>query len=209
MPEMDTKSPPGPPAQGVTNKELTQSTSPYDTSAESKELEALKNELSQAEQSLEGNAAKAIASQITPEIEDLFFEDREAFLKALFKMQNDYLEAEIKPKVERAKALEADISQKQSFADIDSARAQFLEAHPEVDFNALMEFYTSLDASAQERLGSLEPLAFFETLLELFNAQNVQGEAKDEQAMPTQLQGVEGNSVQSGVNDGDLPMNRF
>lgn len=183
--------------------EEAQAQNPFDTTAESAELEALQNELNQAQQSIESDAAKALSKQITPELEELFFEDREAFIKALFQLQNDYLAQNIKPKIERAQALGADIATKQQMGNIDKAREVFMQKHPEVDFNALMQFYTTLDANTQAQLGAeTDPLAFFENLLALYKG------GADSPNPPTQLQGVEANTSQNNV-DGDLPMNRF
>lgn len=189
------------------NSNATNPPNPYDTTAESAELEALQNELAQAQESLEGNAAKEIATLITPEMEDLFFEDREAFLKALFGLQNDYLAKNINPKIERINSLSKDITTKQEFGAIDKAREEFLNAHPEVDFAELMQFYSTLSEDVQMQLASGTPLEFFENLLALKEKGNAEENA-DKDNLPTQLKGVEANASRNAI-DSDLPMNRF
>jgi len=59
-----------------------------------------------------------MAPLITPELEELFFEDRKAFLKTLFQMQNDYLEKHIKPKLARVETLNQEIATKQDMGNI-------------------------------------------------------------------------------------------
>lgn len=182
-----------------------ESQNPYDVSAESAELEALQGEIAQARESIEGDAAKAIAEQITPELEELFFDDKEAFMKEIFGLQNRFLESNFAPKIERANALTQDIGMKQQMGVIDAARQEFVAAHPEVDFNALMQFYSTLDPQTQAGLASGgSPRDFFENLLALQKG----GNKGDEPPLPTQLKGVEANASQSAVS-GDLPMDRF
>lgn len=168
------------------------------------QFDAIMNELDQAQASLEGDVAKALAQQTDADLEELFFEDKEAFYKEVFKMQNEYLEANINPKIAQAKELQGKMQQEQDFQAIDRAKEQFAQAHPDVDIEALMQFYTTLDEQTQAELGSLPPLEFFEALLQLFQGQE-QGQAGGEH-LPTQIQGVEGNA---SLGDESLPMDRF
>ena len=171
---------------------------------EEQELEALENEVSQAQSSLESDCAKAIAQKITPELEELFFEDKEAFLKQIFIFQNEFLEQNIAPKLQKAKDLEGKIAQKRDFETIESAKAQFLQNNPECDFEELMKFYTTLSEQEQASLGTLPPLEFFTKLYEIFKQKQ---EAPKEQDIPKQLDGVEGSTLVGGGET--LPMERF
>lgn len=185
---------------------------PYDYSAELDELEALSNELNQAQASIEGDVAKALSAQITPEMEEMFFEDREAFLLEIFKLQNQFLEQNINPKIERANALQGDITKKQAMQGIEQAQQRFSQAHPDVDINALMEFFISLPESEQARLSALNPDEFFNELYALYSAKdNVPPEAEEQSSepeqLPTQLNGVGNNSELS--ESADLPMERI
>jgi len=81
-----------------------------------------------------------------------------------------------------------------------------MKRHPEVDFNALMQFYTTLDAQTQGQLAQeKDPLIFFENLLALYKGGR---QTQQSQPLPTQLNGVETNSS-AGSNEGEMPMNRF
>ena len=55
---------------------------PFDTSAEQGELDAINAELEQARASIESDFAKFAAANTTPEMEEQFFEDKEAFYAA-------------------------------------------------------------------------------------------------------------------------------
>lgn len=178
---------------------------PYSYDAEEKELEAISKELEQAQASIEGDVAKDIATKITPELEELFFDDKEAFLLEIFKLQNTYLEENINPKVARAKELEGSIGQKQAMQGISIAQEKFAQAHPEVDINEMMEFFLSLPPQEQQRLGQLQPDAFFEELYKLFTKTNGESESTH---LPTQLQGV-GNNSEMSESSRDLPMERI
>ena len=74
------------------------SVNPYDTSGEVSELQALQEELNQSEESIEGNAASAIAKQLTEADDELYFEDKEAFVKRIFTLQNAWIKENIAPK---------------------------------------------------------------------------------------------------------------
>lgn len=183
----------------------TTSQDPYAYDAEEAELEAISKELEQAQASIEGDVAKDIAGKITPELEELFFEDKEAFVLEIFKLQNQYLEQNINPKVARAKELEGAIGQKQTMQGIQIAQQAFTQKHPEVDVNAMMEFFLSLPQEEQHRLSTLAPDVFFEELYKLFASNK---EEKQEQKFPTQLQGV-GNNSELSESGSDLPMERL
>lgn len=68
-----------------------QNVNPFDTTAEENELNALNAELEQARASLEGDFAKYAAENTSAELEELFFENKEEFFKAILEMQNTFL----------------------------------------------------------------------------------------------------------------------
>lgn len=190
--------------------------SPYDTSSEQQEYDTLLNELEQSQATLENDLAIDIARKITPELEELFFEDKEEFLREVFKMQNEFLETKIKPKAERAKELGTSIEKKQTMQSIENAQNEFLQNHPEVNPNELMDFFMQLPPQVQEQLSQLPPEQFFETLLEAYNqsqqpsqeAPAQQEQATQGNALPTQIKGV-GNNTALSESGNNLPMERF
>jgi hypothetical protein len=186
---------------------------PFDTSAEESELQALQAEITQAQASLEGDFAKYWAeNNDTPETDELYFEDKEAFMKKVLQDQNAYLDERLRPKIQRANELGADISQKQQFGAIDSAVKAFKEKHPDVDENELMKFFNEqIPPEVQAQLQQLPPEQFFEELLALYNG--VTGgageQAQGEEQLPQQINGVASSEgVANGVS-GENPFERM
>jgi hypothetical protein len=187
---------------------------PFDTSAEQGELDALTAELEQARASIEGDFAKFAAANTTPELEEQFFEDKEAFYKAILEMQNAYLAENITPKAQRAAALQGDIAQKQQFGAIDAAVKGFQQAHPEVDVNQLMEwFLANVPPQVQQEIQALPPEQMFEEIYNLFTMQGQGGEQGQEgggeENLPQQIQGVPSNAEQLGGSRGGSYVTRL
>ncbi len=186
---------------------------PFDTSAEESELQALQAEITQAQASLEGDFAKYWAeNNDTPETDELYFEDKEAFIKKVLQDQNAYLDEGLRPKMQRANELGADISQKQQFGAIDSAVKAFKEKHPDVDENELMKFFNEqIPPEVQAQLQQLPPEQFFEELLALYNG--VTGgageQAQGEEQLPQQINGVASSEGVANGASGENPFERM
>lgn len=180
---------------------------PYDTSAEQKELEALQKELEDAAASAEGQFAEFMAENTSPELEELFFENRMQFYAEVLKMQNAWVENNLNSKARKAQGLSADIQKKQAFAEVEAAQNAFLQKHPEANIEALMAFFAEeLRPREQAELNKLPPLDFFEALYQMFQA--AQGNATQSPKLPQQIQG---SAVDAGTAQVDmsLPQNRI
>lgn len=188
--------------------------SPFDSSAESSELQAIQAELEQNAKSIESDFAKYAASNITPDDEELFFEDKEAFVMKILQMQNEFLESSIRPKEARAEELKSQIAQKQSLGEFDNAAKAFKEEHPEVDINELMEFLSNeVPPRIQRELENIkDPAEFLNTLYEVYmqvnGAQAQPSESEKQTELPRQVQGVSKEADMSGSNM-PLPQDRF
>lgn len=187
---------------------------PFDTSAEESELNALQAELEQAQASIESDFAKQMADNTTPEMEELFFEDKEAFYKQILEAQNAYLAENITPKIERRDALSSDISQKKQFGSIDAALNAFKEKYPDADADALMAFFQNeIPPQVQQELQALPPERFFEEVYALYQAVknggggNVEGENAEQ--LPRQINGVPNSSNEVRQGSADLPFTRI
>lgn len=197
-------------------------TNPYDTSGELAELEALKAELSQSEEALEGNAASDIAKQLTEADDELYFEDKEAFVKRIFALQNAWIKENIAPKEARINELGASIANKQEQESIEAGAQAFLANHPELTpdiIPVIMQFVAEeLPPRMAKELHSIsDPLEFFETAYAIYsqatghaqgeNPQEPQGQQKNEE-LPAQLQGVSKQADMQGSNE-PMPMDRY
>lgn len=199
------------------------SANPYDTSGELAELEALKAELSQSEESIEGNAAQAIAKQLTEADDELYFEDKEAFVKRIFTLQNAWIKENIAPKEARAQELIGSIESKNQMGQVEAGAQAFLANHPELTpdiIPVIMQFVAEeLPPRMAKELHSIsDPLEFFETAYAIYSqatghaqggeatpAQEPQGQEGEE--LPAQLQGVNREADFSNSRQ-PLPMER-
>lgn len=178
---------------------------PYDSTQEEQELAMLQKELSDSINSAEANFAKFMADNTSPELEELFFNDKVAFYAKVLQMQNEFV-AQLDPKFARAQELGGTIEKKKSFAQVNNAEREFLSKHPDADINALMDFYVNeLRPREQAELNNLPPAEFFERLYEMYKAQGAPQNAK---ALPTQLNGVNVEAGQAQSYD-ELPTERI
>lgn len=195
-------------------------TNPYDTSGELAELEALKAELSQSEEALEGNAASDIAKQLTEADDELYFEDKEAFVKRIFALQNAWIKENIAPKEARINELGASIANKQEQQSIEAGAQAFLANHPELTpdiIPVIMQFVAEeLPPRMAKELHSINvPLEFFEAAYAIYSqatghaqeSQEPQGQQESEE-LPAQLQGVSKQADMQGSNE-PMPMDRY
>ncbi|WP_104686765.1 Coiled-coil domain-containing protein [Helicobacter felis] len=186
------------------------------------ELEVLKKEIQQAEQSLESDFAKYAGEHIDAQLEALFFDDRVGFIKKILEMQNQFLSEQLGQKVQRAKDLQEDITLKRGMQDLEKVKAEFLNAHPEANIDEILEFYNEeLPPKYQKQLESLQGLDFFNTLYELYKAfkgtdapQDKQESQEPQEAqqppqeeLPKRLEGNTPNNPSSA--NSELVMNRF
>ncbi|CCB79050.1 hypothetical protein HBZC1_00640 [Helicobacter bizzozeronii CIII-1] len=174
------------------------------------ELETLKREIKQAEDSLESDFAKYAAEHIDADLEALFFDDKPGFIKKLLEMQNQFLQEQLGSKVERAKQLQGEITQKKGLEQLEQDKAQFLQEHPDANMDELINFYNEeLPPKYQKQLESLQGVEFFNALYELFKAYKGAPEPQEQQKeeLPQRL---EGNTPESpSPSNAELVMNRF
>lgn len=209
--------------QGQAPQEPQAPANPYDTSGEVSELQALQNELSQSEESIEGNAAQAIAKQLTEADDELYFEDKEAFVKRIFALQNAWIKENIEPKQARAQELIGTIESKNQMGQVEAGAQAFLANHPELTpdiIPIIMQFVAEeLPPRMANELHSIsDPLEFFESAYAIYSqatgqgsgdstpAQEPQGQQENEE-LPAQLQGVNREADFSNSRQ-PLPMER-
>ncbi len=141
------------------------------------ELETLKREIAQAEASLEQDFIKHMVDKTNEKVEDLFFSDKSEFYRFVFTEQNNYLKEKLTDKVSKAMVLSDEIQRDKDAEEIERDKKVFLNKHPEVDFNALLEFYEEeLPKSVKKQIDKLDGVAFFEAVLGYFNAINAKEE---------------------------------
>ncbi len=141
------------------------------------ELETLKREIAQAEASLEQDFIKHMVDKTNEKVEDLFFSDKPEFYRFVFTEQNNYLKEKLTDKVSKAMVLSDEIQSEKDAEEIEKDKKAFLNKHPEVDFNGLLEFYEEeLPKSVKKQIDKLDGVDFFEAVLGYFNAINAKEE---------------------------------
>ncbi len=135
------------------------------------ELETLKREIAQAEASLEQDFIKHMVDKTSEKVEDLFFSNKPEFYQFVFTEQNNYLKEKLTDKVGRAIDLSDEIQRNKEAEEIERDKEAFLKKHPEIDFNELLEFYNEeVPNRLKKEIDKLEGVAFFESILDYFNA---------------------------------------
>ncbi len=164
------------------------------------ELETLKREIAQAEASLEQDFIKHMVDKTSEKVEDLFFSNKPEFYRFVFNEQNNYLREKLTDKVGRAMDLSAQIQSDKDAEEIEKDKEAFLKKHPEIDFNELLEFYNEeVPNRYKKEIDKLEGVAFFEAILDYFNAINSKPEEGQKEEEKTNLpKEALGNGV-SGV----------
>lgn len=160
----------------------------------------LENEISQAEKSLESDCASYISEQITPEMEDLFFENKKAFVEQIFTMQNNFLRENFNNLIKERDELKGQILEDEAYAEIDKAKAEFLAKNPNVNFDDLMDFYSEdVGPRYKKVLEKMPPNEFFETLKKIYD-QKTQNDQKSQNQNDYLPRNINGNADVDNVN---------
>lgn len=168
--------------------------------------QALQEELAQARQSIEQNLATDLANLCKDtELEDLFYEDKEAFFTKILQIQNEQIRAQIDPKLQELDTLKQEIDYEDKIEAIDQAKKAYEQANPNADTQALLQLFTQLPPEQQAQIEALPPEQIFPTLQNLAQgsgSQNATGQ------LPQQLSGIPAaTSVQEP--EIDIPTMRY
>ena len=180
-----------------------------------KELETLKNEISQAEASLESDFAKYAADNINERLEQLFFDNKEQFIQELLTMQNQFLKDKLGDKAKRVSELHEEISSEQTKQELENMKEQFKQAHPDANMDDLIRFYNEdLPPKYRKQLDSLEGLDFFNQLYEVYKAfnaeENTEAPNNEQNTDPNLPKRLSGNATSNPDQaPKELVMNRF
>lgn len=175
-------------------------------------LNNLKGEYEQNLKSFEVNFAKKAKefTESNPELEELFFENKEEFFKKVLELQNDFVKTELTQKQDDISNLESEISLDNQLGEVERAKEAFLSAHPEIDINELLAFYAEeLTPREQKAFESLPATELFNALYEIY-MQKTQGQNPEQKAneeLPKQVKGYPAE-LSAEASD-DLPTQRY
>lgn len=179
--------------------------SPYDYKDDEARLKALESEISQAEASLENDFASFASKRLDDaNMEELFYEDKEAFVKQILQMQNEFLKG-LQDKVSEANELRGQIGQKKALSDIEAAAAEFDNQGLGVDSDTLLDYFQN-DLTPREK-GEFENLNardFFAALAKKY----LEGKGKNQNEPLPQRLNASSASI-DGSEGGELITQRF
>lgn len=182
-------------------------TPPQEPQSKQERLQALQNELAQSQQSLEQNLAGILAKECEgdTDLEDLFYEDKQAFFEKIFALQNEKIKAELEPRMQEIDSLGQEIELDDKMQALDLAKEQFAAQNPNANPDELLQFFTQLPPEQQAQIESLPPEQVFYALQELQRGA-AQGAPSGE--LPQQLSGI---PSAASVNEPelDLPTQRY
>lgn len=167
------------------------------------------NDLKSGVASIQEGLAKELAEMVenNPELEDLFFEDKEAFFKKIIEFQDKVVNERIVDRQNELEEYDKNAQFESGLQALEQAKKAFQEAHPDVNADELMQFYLTLAQDVQAQLDSLAPDALFEKLFELYQAQGGAQQGQQDQ-LPKQLNGMPSDASELEP-ELDLPTTRY
>lgn len=167
------------------------------------------NDLKSGVASIQEGLAKELAEMVenNPELEDLFFEDKEAFFKKIIEFQDKVVNERIVDRQNELEEFDKNAQFESGLQALEQAKKAFQEAHPDVNADELMQFYLTLPQDVQAQLDSLAPDALFEKLFELYQAQGGAQQGQQDQ-LPKQLNGMPSDASELEP-ELDLPTTRY
>lgn len=167
------------------------------------------NDLKSGVASIQEGLAKELAEMVenNPELEDLFFEDKEAFFKKIIEFQDKVINERIVDRQNELEEYDKNAQFESGLQALEQAKKAFQEAHPDVNADELMQFYLTLPQDVQAQLDSLAPDALFEKLFELYQAQGGAQQGQQDQ-LPKQLNGMPSDASELEP-ELDLPTTRY
>lgn len=182
---------------------------PFDTSKQEGELSTLENELNESLSALDSDFANYYAENMPEDVEELFFDDRVAFLMEVEKAKVEYIQEKIEPVQARKKELIDSIAQNKQGSAIWEAQSKFTKAYPQADLDSLLKFYNeNLSPKQKQELENEGDL--FKAYEKVYHYMQGGGEEKGKRNLPKQTNSQFGNvkGLDLDLRDSDLPINR-
>lgn len=186
---------------------------PFDTSAQEQELGALQAELEQSVSAIDNDFAAYYAENMPEEVEELFFDDRVAFLLEVEKEKQRFVEEKIAPLKAKSDELAQNIEQNKTSAAIWEAQSEFIKKYPQADLDEILKFYND-DLSPKQKQ-ALESEGDLLKMYEKIYAYMQGGgdekqDSKPARKLPKQTNAQFGTigGLDLDLNDSDLPINR-
>ena len=160
----------------------------FDATSEIQELEGLQNEINQLETSLQADGADFLASNLSEQEQDLFFENPTEFFKIMLEKVNGFYNEQIGSRKGRINELQGKIKEKETYASLDKAQKAFEETHKDISVDELMAYaQEELPPRVHREIAQMPPLEALNAIYAHYKKNN----GSEEQSLPKQAQGTE------------------
>ena len=160
----------------------------FDATSEIQELEGFQNEINQLETSLEADGAGFLASNLSENEQDLFFENPTEFFKIMLEKVNGFYNEQIGSRKGRINELQGKIKEKETYATLDKAQKAFNETHKDITADELMAYaQDELPPRAQREIAQMPPLEALNAIYAHYKKNNTETESLPKQANGTEL----------------------
>lgn len=137
-------------------------------------IQVLEDELSEIDAKLDAEFLEKLDALMTPEQLELRFEDDpRAFVQALEEAREAFYREKLEGLKNTIGLMRKEVSDEEESLDIEDAKRAFLEAHPEADWNALVDFWKNHVTQFQkDELAQYSGLELIEKGYELYVKKN-------------------------------------
>lgn len=149
-------------------------------------IQVLEAELSEIDAKLDAEFLEKIETLLTPEQMELRFEDDpRPFISALEEAREAFYAEKLGTLKGTIESMRTEVSDEEESLDIEDAKRMFLEAHPEADWSALVDFWKKHVTQFQkDELAQYSGLELIEKGYELYTKKN----KKNTQNVPTTVE---------------------
>lgn len=160
----------------------------FDATSEIQELEGLQNEINQLETSLQADGADFLASNLSEQEQDLFFENPTEFFKIMLEKVNGFYNEQIGSRKGRINELQGKIKEKETYASLDKAQKAFEETHKDISVDELMAYaQEELPPRVHREIAQMPPLDALNAIYAHYKKNNTETESLPKQANGTEL----------------------
>ena len=160
----------------------------FDATSEIQELEGLQNEINQLETSLQADGADFLASNLSEQEQDLFFENPTEFFKIMLEKVNGFYNEQIGSRKGRINELQGKIKEKETYASLDRAQKAFEETHKDISVDELMAYaQEELPPRVHREIAQMPPLDALNAIYAHYKKNNTETESLPKQANGTEL----------------------
>lgn len=137
-------------------------------------IQVYEAELSEIDATLDAEFLEKIETLLTPEQMELRFEDDpRPFLQAVEDAREMFTKEKLESLTNTINTMRTEVSNEEESLDIEDAKRMFLEAHPEADWNALVDFWKNHVTQFQkDELAQYSGLELIEKGYELYTKKN-------------------------------------